>query len=231
MVAVAAARSQHVQRSSAARLLRAGTRGLDVALLQKKLQAAGINPGPIDGIFGPKTQAAVRAYQASRGLTVDGVVGPQTWGALNRGARPVSGSRPPDSFTPGGGTRVTGYVNGQPRTIAVSSIGNGKVLRTDAAAAYNRMAAAARAAGIQLTPSSGFRTMEQQRYLYQLYLSGRGNLAARPGYSNHQGGISVDIGNLGGYGTRAYNWLRNNAGRFGFANDVRGEYWHWTFRG
>jgi peptidoglycan hydrolase-like protein with peptidoglycan-binding domain len=36
----------------------------------------------MDGIFGAKTLAAVRAFQRSRGLTVDGVVGPLTWGAL-----------------------------------------------------------------------------------------------------------------------------------------------------
>ncbi|MEW5738486.1 MAG: M15 family metallopeptidase [Myxococcota bacterium] len=129
------------------------------------------------------------------------------------------------------GQVVTGYVNGVPRQISVSDIGNGQKLRTDAAEAYLRMQADAARAGIHFYPESGFRTMEQQQYLYNLYLQGRGNLAARPGYSNHQGGISLDIGNTGGYGGAAYRWLAANAGRYGFRNDVGGEPWHWTYGG
>ena len=63
--------------------LKRGSRGSEVTDLQKKLKAAGYDPGPIDGIFGPKTEAAVRAYQQAFGLTVDGIAGPQTMGSLN----------------------------------------------------------------------------------------------------------------------------------------------------
>ena len=42
----------------------------------------GLNPGPIDGIFGRKTEAAVRAFQADKNLVVDGWVGPITFKAL-----------------------------------------------------------------------------------------------------------------------------------------------------
>ena len=38
----------------------------------------------VDGIFGPKTETAVRAFQGNENLTVDGIVGKQTWTALLR---------------------------------------------------------------------------------------------------------------------------------------------------
>jgi hypothetical protein len=65
-----------------------GSRGSAVQTLQSRLQALGFSPGPIDGIFGSGTDAAVRAFQRSRGLSVDGIVGPQTWGALYASSAP-----------------------------------------------------------------------------------------------------------------------------------------------
>lgn len=59
-------------------MLSVGTRGSDVTRLQQQLKAAGFNPGGVDGIFGRKTKAAVLAYQRSKHLGVDGVVGPDT---------------------------------------------------------------------------------------------------------------------------------------------------------
>jgi hypothetical protein len=58
-------------------------RGNDVLSLQKKLIARGYNiVGSADGVFGKKTDAGVRQFQADQGLVVDGVVGPKTWAAL-----------------------------------------------------------------------------------------------------------------------------------------------------
>lgn len=62
-------------------VLRYGHRGADVARLQGLLTAAGY-PLEQDGIFGRQTREAVRAYQAAHGLTVDGMVGQQTWTSL-----------------------------------------------------------------------------------------------------------------------------------------------------
>lgn len=60
------------------RSLSQGSRGSDVAELQKKLNSLGFVAGKADGIFGSKTKAAVIRYQRERGLKVDGIAGPQT---------------------------------------------------------------------------------------------------------------------------------------------------------
>jgi peptidoglycan hydrolase-like protein with peptidoglycan-binding domain len=57
--------------------LRHGAHGPDVSRLQQLLEDAGHSPGPIDGIFGPRTEAAVRSYQEAKQLNVDGIVGPE----------------------------------------------------------------------------------------------------------------------------------------------------------
>ncbi|MEA3277152.1 MAG: peptidoglycan-binding domain-containing protein [Pseudomonadota bacterium] len=58
--------------------LERGSSGPDVKKLQKRLKKAGFDPGDIDGEFGGATEAAVMAFQASKGLLADGVVGPKT---------------------------------------------------------------------------------------------------------------------------------------------------------
>ncbi|HVY45015.1 MAG TPA: peptidoglycan-binding protein [Minicystis sp.] len=68
-----------------ARMLEEGSRGSDVAELQRELNAAQGGPDlVVDGDFGPRTKSAVEAFQRAHHLTVDGVVGPQTRAALAR---------------------------------------------------------------------------------------------------------------------------------------------------
>ena len=65
------------------RVIRPGYRGDDVRSIQTLLANAGYDPGPADGVYGPKTQAAVARFQTSYGgLTVDGKIGPSTRDAL-----------------------------------------------------------------------------------------------------------------------------------------------------
>jgi peptidoglycan hydrolase-like protein with peptidoglycan-binding domain len=57
-------------------------RGNDVKELQTKLQSLGYEVGPIDGIFGPLTEKAVKQFQKDNRIKVDGIVGPQTYDML-----------------------------------------------------------------------------------------------------------------------------------------------------
>ena len=105
-------------------------------------------------------------------------------------------------------------------------------LNPQAAAAYERMVAAARADGINWTITDSYRSYEAQVDVARRKgLYSEGGLAAKPGTSNHGYGSAVDLG--GGAnkrGTPQNNWLVQNAGRFGFKNIPR-EAWHWEYKG
>ncbi len=68
-------------------------RGDDVGELQSRLARLGFDPGRVDGILGPQTVAALRAFQADSGLLVDGICGPGSAQAIVRAAN-KSGSGP-----------------------------------------------------------------------------------------------------------------------------------------
>ena len=65
-----------------ARVLHSGEFGLDVSVLQYLLEKRGFFHGALDGYLGPATDAALRAYQRTSGITPDGVVGPKTQALL-----------------------------------------------------------------------------------------------------------------------------------------------------
>jgi peptidoglycan hydrolase-like protein with peptidoglycan-binding domain len=69
------------------KVLREGSENYTVKALQRMLYALGYDLGsnPIDGIFGSKTDAAVRAFQKANKLDVDGIVGQDTWTKLLKG--------------------------------------------------------------------------------------------------------------------------------------------------
>ena len=101
---------------------------------------------------------------------------------------------------------------------------NGKAVEQNTAAAFVKMRDAAQSAGVSIIVVSGFRTMQKQRELYAAYKAGRGNLAAPPGYSNHQSGHALDL-NTKGSGVNA--WLVAHAATFGFRRTVPSEGWHY----
>ena len=126
-------------------------------------------------------------------------------------------------------------------------------LAVPAAEAFAKLRTAALADGVKLVPISGFRTVEYQRGLFNRAIKRYGSEAraarwvAPPGYSEHHTGLALDIGDESEPAcdtepcfvkTRASEWLKKNAARFGFElsfpqnhGAVSYEPWHWRFIG
>jgi LAS superfamily LD-carboxypeptidase LdcB len=117
-----------------------------------------------------------------------------------------------------------GYRRGRKLKIKVVQIGWAEV-EVKTAKAFLAMQAAAEQDGVTLYIRSGFRSHENQQWLYQAWREGWGNKAARPGFSNHQSGRALDLY----LDASIFDWLERNARRFGFKRTVTGEPWHWEF--
>ncbi len=99
---------------------------------------------------------------------------------------------------------------------------DGEGMRPDVAAAYDRMALAARGAGIALVVVSGFRSDAEQAELFAAHPDP--TWVAPPGHSLHRCATELDLGP-----DAAYAWLATNAGRFGFVQRYGWEPWHYGF--
>ena len=195
--------------------LRVGSKGPEVTQVQQRLIELGFLDGRADGDFGPLTRQAVVAFQAARGLTADGVVGPMTAAALAEGGGPTPGG---DAPPPGGGGDQAFH------PLAVESPGGGRIqdkteprvadmvrvpghggrqvrLHRLAAEAWAALTRAARADGIPppfLEPMSGYRSVAEQEHTWARALERYGSEAearrwvARPGGSPHHSGRAVD---------------------------------------
>lgn len=132
---------------------------------------------------------------------------------------------------------VLGYKDGIPTQMSVAPVGNGYYLRADAASDFKRMSAACLAAtGKDLPVSTAFRTMEHQERLYKELGP---TLAAKPGYSNHQSGIAIDIHGLDerkpNYDKARDYWLDEHCEEYGWKrtglNFSNIEPWHLDYTG
>ncbi|MFO0594149.1 MAG: M15 family metallopeptidase [Myxococcaceae bacterium] len=124
----------------------------------------------------------------------------------------------------------TGYRSGNAFPITVVTV-DGKPVEKDTANAYSVMQAAAAADGVSMFINSGFRTMAEQQYLYACYVNcncNSCNLAAQPGYSNHQSGSALDLNTANG---AVFNWLNAHGAAYGFRRTVPSEPWHWEYFG
>jgi D-alanyl-D-alanine carboxypeptidase len=107
-----------------------------------------------------------------------------------------------------------------------------KFISSDIAEFYFALVNAAEADGVPLPLKSGFRTYPKQQALYDGYIKKQPgfNLAAKPGFSNHEDGYAYDFA-IGGYeGNPRYDWLKAHAPKHGFVRTVDKEPWHWEYR-
>ena len=107
-----------------------------VRTLQKSLKRLGWRPGPVDGLFGPRTESALLAFQAATGLSTDGAAGPRTWRALGRslGVRTLQVRLRRAGMRPGPvdglyGPRTTAAVNRLERARRITARANKPALR------------------------------------------------------------------------------------------------------
>lgn len=161
----------------------------------------------LEGIGAPTASRALHLEEAHDHVRADGPTAPGPAGA------------PPE---------LAAHGNGRIPATALAPIGQGQHrLWAPAADAFARMAEAAAREGVTIRVTDSYRGYDAQVDLARRKgLYSQGGLAARPGTSNHGWGRSLDIDT--GAGTAE--WLRANATRFGFHEDVPGEPWHWTYR-
>lgn len=131
----------------------------------------------------------------------------------------------------------------------------GILLQASAAESLERMIADARLDGVEIVPLSGFRSKEDQDYLFfeikrerNQTAQERAKVSAPVGHSEHHTGYAIDLGDAiqpethveeSFEETRAFQWLWNNAARYSFelsfpknnAQGVNYEPWHWRFVG
>jgi len=120
----------------------------------------------------------------------------------------------PTYAAPGAGASLAGEYAGPLATR------QGRPMRPDVALAFDRMAAAARADGVDLIVVSGYRSNAEQAVLFAAHPDPK--WVAPPGRSLHRLGTELDLGPSG-----AYRWLAANAGRFGFVQRYDWEPWHY----
>ncbi|WP_298457546.1 D-alanyl-D-alanine carboxypeptidase family protein [uncultured Cellulomonas sp.] len=185
--------------------------------------------------FGPAPVAATAASSARSLTSTTGPGGTSSTASTFATALATEVGRTSAGATSGSGTlTATGvptdlaaYGNGTIPREALSEIaGTGHRLWSPAARQYEALSAAAKRDGVTIGITDSYRTYESQVDLAErkgLYKNG--GLAAVPGTSDHGWGRSLDL-RLDG---NALAWMRDNASRYGFREDVPRESWHWTY--
>lgn len=122
---------------------------------------------------------------------------------------------------------INNYAPEDLENVSIQFAYSGHTIRKEVNEAYNDMANQAKNDGIQLIVSSSYRSYESQEEIYKDFYYAKGETyadayAARAGHSEHQTGLALDIFSPDGTTTSsfettaAYEWLINNAHKYGF---------------
>jgi hypothetical protein len=192
-------RSEYLARARAVAVDVAERNGLDPDLVEVSFPD-GSSFAPVRVVAG--AQAAIEVGGADSG-------GETVARAEAEMAPDPAGTAPPSTASGGGYSGVLAYRQGKP-------------MRPDVAAAFDRMSAAARRDGIALLVTSGYRSDAEQRVLWEQNPDPR--MVAPPGTSLHRCGTELDLGP-----PEAYGWLAAHATEFGFLQRYSWEAWHYGF--
>ena len=161
----------------------------------------------------------------------------------NQGTTSFITSKGFKGVTKNGVTYIEGYLVVNKTYTLPSSYGNG--LTNATTEAFNNMQAAARAAGLNIYISSGFRSYSYQKTLYNNYVNRDGVVAAdtysaRAGHSEHQSGLAFDVNTINNSfaNTEEGKWLNDNCYKYGFilrypngkSDETGYQYEPWHFR-
>ncbi|MDL2363281.1 MAG: D-alanyl-D-alanine carboxypeptidase family protein [Patescibacteria group bacterium] len=193
-------------------------------------------------VFDTRTMSSIACYEGEESACADFGIG----GAANSETATGSAASTDDGNCNGGKSlgAQDAYVAGQKSSVKICAMpaANGTTIDVASEISSNvkDLLAAAKKDNIEFG-GSGFRSMSGQESAYAAYQAGTGAEAAKPGYSNHQSGLAIDF-SLGGqtlcyrnpasacFGNKGFDWLKNNASKYGLKN-YPNEAWHWSTTG
>ncbi|GID32994.1 M15 family metallopeptidase [Paractinoplanes brasiliensis] len=176
-----------------------------------------------------QTQQAGRNVQAQTARTATSAEGGSFANVLENAVAQTSTSGKSYTLNSKGiPTELAAYGNGKIPANALEQVGNTRhKLWAPAAQNLNQMISDAKRDGVTIGITDSYRPYEEQVDLARRKgLYSQGGLAAKPGTSEHGWGMATDLD----LNSKAQAWMRKNADKYGFVENVPREPWHWAYK-
>lgn len=165
------------------------------------------------------TSLTSTSFAEAYAAATDAAPGQTATGALATAATRLNAAGVPQELAAFGNGRI-------PSTALSPIAGSSERLWAPAAERLTALMADARASGVSIGVTDGYRDYDTQVSLAQTKgLYSQGGLAAQPGTSQHGWGLAVDLR----LDATAQAWMRAHASEYGFVENVPREPWHWEF--